>query len=69
MTGKKAQEILRSENIDLVLLDVFLPDLNGVELMETVRDAMPKHMPIISKFLFFLHLKVIGMGKTQAWSG
>ena len=36
-TGKQALELLRVFTPDLILLDVYLPDMNGIELMWEVR--------------------------------
>lgn len=37
-TGKKAIELIRHEDIDVAILDVKLPDINGVALLETIKD-------------------------------
>ena len=37
-TGKKAIELIRNEDIDVAILDVKLPDINGVALLETIKD-------------------------------
>ena len=31
-TGEKGLELLRGENFDLVLLDIWLPKLNGIDI-------------------------------------
>jgi response regulator RpfG family c-di-GMP phosphodiesterase len=36
-TGKKAIELLSKENIDVAILDVKLPDINGIELLDTIK--------------------------------
>lgn len=36
-TGNAALEILRTRNIDLVLLDIFMPGINGLELLSKIR--------------------------------
>jgi DNA-binding response OmpR family regulator len=36
-TGKKALEIIRRGNIDLVILDLMLPDLSGEEVCKSIR--------------------------------
>ena len=38
-SGEEALERLRSENYDLVLLDVNLPGMDGIEVCRTVRDS------------------------------
>ena len=35
--GAEALEILRNRQIDLVLLDIFMPDMNGLELLAKIR--------------------------------
>ncbi len=40
-TGKEALEILTDNSIDLVLLDILLPDINGLELLEKLVEVDP----------------------------
>ena len=40
-TGKKAIEILRRNNIEVVVLDVRLPDMNGIALLDTIKVDNP----------------------------
>ena len=40
----KAADLLETENFDLIILDVMLPELNGFELMEYIR---PMGIPVI----------------------
>ena len=44
--GMKAADLLETENFDLIILDVMLPELNGFELMEYIR---PMGIPVICK--------------------
>ena len=45
---KEADEILKNEKIDLVLLDIMLPDLDGMSALKKYRqDAHTKNIPII----------------------
>ncbi len=37
-SGKEAMEIIRQESIDLIVLDVMLPDINGFDLCEKIRE-------------------------------
>ena len=36
-TGAEALEILKKQEIDLVLLDIFLPDMNGLDILAEIR--------------------------------
>ncbi len=48
-TGNQALSILKSREIDLVLLDVNLPDISGLEVMEwVVRNKIPTGMIMVS---------------------
>lgn len=39
--GKKALSICRQENPDIVLLDIKMPDLNGIETLRQLREIDP----------------------------
>ena len=46
--GKTALDLITKENIDVVLLDYFLPDLNGQEIFEAIRNMEDKaHIPVV----------------------
>ncbi|MCH2547452.1 MAG: response regulator transcription factor [Alphaproteobacteria bacterium] len=45
MTGKRYKEILSSEMVDLVLLDLTLPDMDGLDLIDYTRNIT--NVPII----------------------
>ena len=48
ISGQKAISILDSQPIDLILLDVLMPDLDGFETAEIIKsDAKIQHIPII----------------------
>ena len=36
--GSEALSCLRTEHIDVILLDIFMPDVNGLELIEGIRE-------------------------------
>jgi CheY-like chemotaxis protein len=46
-TGKAALEILHNHGTDLCFLDIHLPDMNGLEIMRTLRDISPRTRIII----------------------
>jgi PleD family two-component response regulator len=48
LSGKKAFEILASTRIDLVLLDVMMPEMDGFEVcVQMKKDAKYKEIPVI----------------------
>ena len=42
--GKAAADVLEEKRYDLILLDIMLPEVNGFELMEYIREY---HTPVI----------------------
>ncbi|MCG2749180.1 MAG: sigma-54 dependent transcriptional regulator [Desulfobulbaceae bacterium] len=44
--GKTALEVLKSQEIDLVLSDLFMPGMNGIELLEHI-NLLPEKPPVI----------------------
>lgn len=44
--GLGAKELLQNQDFDLLILDVMLPDINGIELCQQIRDANV-HTPIL----------------------
>jgi DNA-binding response OmpR family regulator len=37
--GKEALDIFEKENIDLIILDLIMPDMNGVETLKKIKEA------------------------------
>jgi CheY-like chemotaxis protein len=46
--GKKAIDIFNSTHLDLLLLDIRLPELSGYEIVKTVREKN-KNIPVIAQ--------------------
>lgn len=47
MDGEEALEIIYAQHIDLVLLDIIMPKLTGLQVLEQLNEADYKHMPKI----------------------
>jgi len=45
-SAKKGLEILNSEKLDLVLLDINMPEMDGIEMLERIRQ-IDKNLPVI----------------------
>lgn len=46
--GEKALEMVDTEKIDLVILDLYMPVMDGMEVLETLRNrSVSKHIPIL----------------------
>jgi class 3 adenylate cyclase len=46
--GRRALEMLRAEDFDLVLLDILMPDINGYQVLEGMKaDEGLRHIPVI----------------------
>ncbi len=50
LSGKQALEILENTKIDLVLLDLFMPEMNGIEVCQKIK-SNPKYQEIPVIFL------------------
>lgn len=47
-TGQEALDILKNTAVDLVLLDLMMPDMDGFEVLETMREhEHSRHIPVI----------------------
>jgi len=45
--GAKAQEIIKTKEFDLILLDLLLPEVNGLTVYDTLRNVVKKKTPVI----------------------
>lgn len=45
-TGEEALELLKKDTFDVVLLDIKLPGISGLEVLKNIRDAN-KNLPVI----------------------
>lgn len=45
--GDEAMKILQAEDIDLAIIDIMMPKINGYELIKYIREKKEKYMPII----------------------
>lgn len=46
--GKQALEVIRRQTFDLMLLDIMMPEMNGFQVLETIKkDADLRHLPVI----------------------
>jgi len=45
-TGEETLEMLKKENFDVVLLDIKLPGISGLEVLKNIRDAY-KNLPVV----------------------
>lgn len=50
-TGAEALELVRTHDWDLVLLDIALPDLNGMAVLKRIRDERPQ-VPVLIFSMF-----------------
>lgn len=44
--GEKAMEVMRAKNVDLVLSDVKMPQMDGLDLSRKLRESYPK-VPVV----------------------
>ncbi len=45
--GKRALEVLRTDHVDVILLDLDLPDINGLEVLKVIKKEIDKYVPVI----------------------
>ncbi|MGH7345271.1 MAG: response regulator, partial [Candidatus Rokuibacteriota bacterium] len=44
--GRTALSLIRDRRVDLVLLDILMPDVDGIEILQEIRSVEP-HLPVI----------------------
>ena len=47
--GREALNLLAGNPVDVVLTDVMMPEMNGLELLETVREKEPNQIVIVPR--------------------
>ena len=59
--GCEAIDIIKKNNIDLILMELYLPNMNGIHCIKTLRNEMGVTIPIIVKTdaLIELHQEII----------
>ncbi len=45
-TAKEARDVLKTRSVEIILLDIGLPDCNGLDLLSEIRKSMPE-VPVI----------------------
>lgn len=51
--GREALDILMEDNdLDLMLVDVFMPEMDGYSLLRVFKQACTREIPTISMFIF-----------------
>src|SRR5712692_7804216 len=50
-SGKEALEIVRSQTIDVIVLDLMMPDLHGLEVLERTLKLKPRLIIVISSVI------------------
>ena len=52
-TGKEALDVIFAHDLDLILLDIQLPDISGLEVMRRIKkDSATKSIPIVAVTAF-----------------
>lgn len=45
--GIKALDILRTEQVDLIITDVMMPEMNGLDMLKHIREEISATIPVI----------------------
>ena len=62
-TGREALEILNNKDVEVVILDVKLPDTNGITLLDTIKESRPTTAVIMATGYYDLKFVVDAMKK------
>ncbi len=46
-SGEESLEMMRSNNFDIVLLDIMMPDMSGFDVLRTLKEESDNHPPIV----------------------
>jgi DNA-binding NtrC family response regulator len=46
-TGEEAQELMSKEKFDLIILDIVLPGINGIEILKSIKKKNPEQKVIV----------------------
>jgi CheY-like chemotaxis protein len=67
-TGEETLELLKKDKFDVVLLDIKLPDMNGLEVLKNIRD-IHKTLPVVMITGFGYDEELIAKSKQFGCSG
>ena len=67
-TGEETIELLKKENFDVVLLDIKLPGISGLEVLKNIRDTY-KDLPVVMITGFGYDEDLIAKSKQFGCSG
>lgn len=45
--GKQAEEMVKTKHVDLILLDLLMPGVDGISFYNKLKNILKKHIPII----------------------
>ncbi len=66
LTGEQGIEIVRDENPDVVLLDINLPDLDGLEVLKQIM-AIPGPPPVVMLTVYSDAKIIVAAVKAEAY--
>jgi CheY-like chemotaxis protein len=59
--GEEAMVLLKNHRFDLILLDLYMPNMNGISLLKYIREDLKRDTPIvvISASMPELHMEIV----------